>query len=201
MGIQIEDGGGSGETAFVDDNRLRVLAVASSLTNHISIEPANQTVFTVFGTATPVVGIAPVLFVQNNDPTLLMILDRIFVQGVGVGGALPLATQFFSLGFGRTFSAGGADVTPVNQNRTASKVTTGLFKTGTPALTLAGTFVESHRWYMQANGVAFEMIVPRANDIILGRANTFEIQFSSANAGGTVLAVAKFFLSTPTHMG
>lgn len=194
MGLMIEDGMGSGHNAEVSHNRLRVLSIAGSLTDHVSVDEGQ--VYTIIGAATPVVGTATVLFIQNNDPTNLLFFDRIFVQVVGIA-TLPAAADFFELGFGRTFTSGGADTTPVNQNRTSTNIANGTFKTGTPALVMAGTFVQSNKWFAQANGVAFEQITPRADDIILGRSNTLEIRYNSAGAVGTAIATAKFYYATP----
>ena len=197
MGLQIEDGTGSGQLAQVSDNRLRAFAVNVSLTNHISVETDEQTVFTAVGTATVVSGTVVVLHVINNDSSNLLVLDRLYVQGVGMGG-LPVSTAFFSLGYGRTVTSGGTSVTPINQNRTATKVANVTTTASNPNMT--GTFVESHRWFVQANGEAFELINPASNDIILGRSNTVEIQLSSQTSG-TVLTVMKFFMTNPDHMG
>lgn len=133
------------------------------------------------------------MFIQNTDTTKLLIFDRIFVQVVGIA-SIPGANEYFSMGFGRTFSSGGADVVPVNQNKMSTSAATGLFKTTSP--TLIGTYTESHRWYAQGNGVAFETISARANDIILGRSNTLEIRYISAGAVGTALTLAKFYYAT-----
>lgn len=196
MGLQIEDGTGSGELAEVSDNKLRVFAVNDSLTNHISVDSANQTVFIATGTATVVSGTVVALHIINNDPSNLLVIDRVYVQGVGMGG-LPTSTAFFSLGYGRTVTS-GITVTPVNLNRTATKVANVTATTSNPNIT--GTFVESHRWFVQANGQAFELIPAGTDDIILGRSNTVEIQLSSQTSG-SILTVFKFFMTTPTHMG
>lgn len=198
MGIQIEDGTGSGQLVEVSDNRLRAYAVNISLTNHISLEQSNQTVFTAVGTATVVSGTTVLLHVINNDQSDLLVIDRVVVQATGLGGTLPTSGTYFSLGYGRTVTSGGTAITPVNLNRTATKVANVTATSLNPNMT--GTFVESHRWLVQSNGQAFELIPTATDDIILGRSNTVEIQLNS-NTSGNILTIFKFFMATPVHMG
>ena len=203
MGLQIEDGTGSGQLVEVSDNRLRAFAVNVSLTNHLSLEQANQTVFTVVGTAVIVSGTTVVLHVINNDPSDMLVIDRVAVQAIpsiisGPGSA-PSSGTYFSLGYGRTVTSGGTVVTPINLNRTATKVANVTATSSNPNMT--GTFVESHRWLVQGSGAAFELITPASNDIILGRANTVEIQYNSTITSATMLTIFKFFMTTPEHMG
>ena len=198
MGLQIEDGTGTGQLVEVSDNRLRAFAVGVSLTNHISLEQDNQTVFTALGTSTVVSGTTVLLHIINNDPSNLLVVDRVVVQSAGLGGTLPLSGTYFSLGYNRTVTSGGTVLTPVNLNRTATKVANVTATSGNPNMT--GTFLESHRWLVQANGVAFELITPESNDILLGRSNTIEVQLNS-NTSGNILTIFKFFMATAEHMG
>src|SRR3972149_8600985 len=180
MGLQIEDGTGSGTLVQVSDNRLRAFAVNVPLTNHISVEATNQTVFTAIGTATVVSGTTVLLHVINNDPSNLLVMDRVVVQGTNLGG-IPTSGTYFSLGYGRTVTSGGTSITPVNLNRTAVNVANVTATASNPNMT--GTFVESNRWLVQANGTAFELIHSASDDIILGRANTVEVQLNSNTSG------------------
>lgn len=208
MGITIEDGLGTGEMAEVFDNRLRTFAVQDSLMNHLSIEPEHQTVFDAFGTiviASGITGVSGgvVLFVQNNDPSRFVIVDRIYVQiAQPVAAALPQTSTYFSVGFGRTYTSGGNVIATVNENRftTNISVTTAVNSTGA-ILGLTGTFTEALRFYPQA-GPVFE-IVPQAGDsIILTRGNSIEVDFNSGLLGsGIALAVMRFAQVLPGHMG
>ncbi len=198
MGIMIEDGTGSGKLAKVSDERLRTFSVSSSLTNHISSEQENQTVFTAIGTATVVSGTTVLLHIINNDPSDLLVVDRVMIQAAGLGGTLPLSGTYFSLGYGRTVTSGGTSITPVNLNRTSTNAADVTATSSNPNMT--GTFVESHRWIVQSNGQAFEFINAASDDIILGRSNTVEIQLNS-NTSGNILTVFKFFMTTTEHMG
>lgn len=195
MGIQIEDGKGSGLLAEVSsENLLRTLSVAGSVAGHISNDDGG--VFSTFGTATVASGTIVALFIQNNASSELFVLDRLLVEGIDIGGgtAIPNQGAFFSLGFNRTFSSGGTSLTPVVLNRTSVTIANVSVVGSNP--NLAGTFLESHRWYIQANGIAFEMIRPEIDDIILGRSNTLEIRYTSNNTSGTILALAKFIMAS-----
>lgn len=207
MSIQIEDGLGTGELAEIFDNRLRTFAVQDSLMNHISAEPEHQTVYDAFGTiviASGVTGVSGgvVLFVQNNDPTRFLVVDRIYVQVAQPATVLPLTSTYFSVGFGRTFTSGGNVITPVNENRftTNTAVATTVNSTGA-ILGLTGTFTEALRFYPQS-GPIFE-IVPQGSDaIILTRGNSIEVDFNAGLLGsGVALAVMRFAQILPGHMG
>lgn len=199
MGITIEDGKGTGVLAAVnDENLLRTLTVAGTLAGHISDD--DGTVFSTFGTTTVASGIVVALHVINNDPSLLLLLDRVLVQGVDIGGgtAIPNQGAFFSLGYNRTITSGGTALTPTTLNRTAVTVANVTATGGNP--NMAGIFIESHRWYIQANGVAFELIRPEVDDILLGRTNTMEVRYTSNNTSGTVMALCKFIMARENEL-
>lgn len=172
--------------------------MAGTLASHLSID--DGTSFTVFGTATVVSGTVVALHMINNDPSLLLVVDHLYVQGVSISGgsALPNQGAFFSLGYNRTVTSGGVVLTPVTLNRTSVTVAN-ITATGSNP-NMAGTFVESLRWYIQANGVAFDLTIARDDDIILGRTNTLEVRYTSDNSSGTVLSVMKFLMVTNDEM-
>jgi hypothetical protein len=209
MGITIEDGLGSGEMAEVFDNRLRTFAVQDSLMNHLSVEPEHQTVYDTVGTITIASGITSasggiVLFLQNNDPSRFIIIDRIYVQvAQPVAASLPQTSTYFSVGFGRTYLSGGTALNMVNENRftTNTALATAVNVNGATLLGLTGTVTEALRFYPQA-GPVFE-IVPQAGDsIILTRGNSIEVDFSAGILGsGVALAVMRFAQVLPGHMG
>lgn len=199
MGIQLEDGKGTGILQAVNDEGLaRTLTVAGTLSCHASNDDGDT--FTVFGTATVASGTVVALFIQNNDPSLLFLLDHLTVQGVSLTGgvALPSANSFFSLGYNRTTTSGGTTLTPVCINRTSVSVANVTALGGNPNMT--GTFLEGQRWYIQANGVAFDLAISRDDDIILGRTNTLELRYQSDNSTGLVLANMKFIVRIPEEI-
>lgn len=203
MGITLEDGKGSGGLAQVEDNRLRATVTACTLSNHITLDSKDGGVFTTVGTATiTVAGTYYPMFIQNTDPSFLLVFERIIVEIVGVTGgtALPNVGDYFSLLFNSTYTSGGTPITPVNLNRTSTKVANVAAYNNNPVLGVA-TILESHRWYPpNAQGTAFELIRPETDDIILGRNHTVAIRYITANTGGTVLVTIKFLLASADSM-
>lgn len=199
MGIQIEDGRGTGVLAAVnDENLLRTLTVAGSFSGHISHD--DGTAFTVFGTSTVSSGIVVPLTIVNNDPSLLFVIDRLTIQGVSISGgtAIPTEKAFFSIGYNRTVTSGGISLTPICSNRTSVSVANVTATGGNPNMT--GIFVEGQRWYIQGQGIAYDLIISREDDIILGRTNTTEIRYTSDNTSGTVLTTMTFIMARNSEM-
>lgn len=198
---------GTGELAEVFDNRLRTFAVQDSLMNHMSAETEHQTVYDSFGTiviASGITGVSGgvVLFVQNNDPTRFLVVDRIYVQIAQPATVLPLQSSYFSVGFGRTYTSGGNVIAAVNENRftTNTAVATVVNSTGA-VLGLTGTFTESMRFYPQS-GPVFEIVPQGSDGIILTRGNSIEVDFNAGLLGsGIALAVMRFAQVLPGHMG
>lgn len=150
------------------------------------------------GTVTPASGTVVSIFVQNTDTSLYLAVDRIYVQPVTITGgtAIPNTSAYISLGFGRTYSSGGTSLTPVNLNKVSTKTANVTTYSGP---TLAGTFTEAFRWYVEGSSRAFELIPQEGDDIILGRNNTIEIRYTSDNTAGTILTVMKFFFTDVAH--
>lgn len=194
--------------AEVFDNRLRTFSVQDSLMNHLSVEPEHQTVFDVVGSIVVGSGVTAtsggvVLFVQNNDTTRFLIVDRIYVQVANpVTTALPQTSTFFSIGFGRTYLSGGAALSVVNENRfTTNTANATAVNSAGALLGVTGSFTEALRFYPQA-GPVFEMVPQAGDSIILTRGNSIEVDFNAGILGsGIALAVMRFAQVLPGHMG
>lgn len=192
--------------AEVFDNRLRTFSVQDSLMNHLSVENEHQTVYDAMGvivitSGTTGVSGGVVLFVQNNDPTRFLLVDRIYVQVAQPATVLPLASTYFSVGFGRTYTSGGTTITPVNENRFTTNIAIVTSVNSTTLLGLTGTFTEALRFYPQS-GPVFEIVPQGSDSIILTRGNSIEVDFSSGLLGsGVALAVMRFAQALPGHMG
>ena len=175
--------------------------------NHISADPEHQTVYDSVGTiviASGVTGVSGgvVLFVQNNDPTRFLVVDRIYCQVAQPATVLPLQSTYFSVGFGRTYLSGGATIAAVNENRFTTNVAVATVVNSTGAiLGLTGTFTEALRFYPQG-GPVFEIVPQGSDGIILTRGNSIEIDFNAGLLGsGVALAVMRFAQILPGHMG
>jgi hypothetical protein len=197
MGIQIEDGKGTGILTEVNpENRLRVLSASGSLANNVSVQEGN--VYTVIGTSVVTSTQMIPVHVINNDTSLILVLDRIIIQGASLGPNIPNTSSYFSLGYGRTVTSGGTSLTTINLNRTSTKSASVTATGSNPNMT--GTFVESHRSYVQPNASPFELIRADSNDIVLGRSNTLEVQYNSNSTSGAVIVIIKFMMTNPDNM-
>lgn len=197
MGIQIEDGTGGGQLAGVTANKLRVLSVNVPFTLHQTLDPHHLNVYNVIGTVTPASGTVVSLFIQNNS-SLYLCIDRIMVQAVAISGgsAVPNTGAYMKIGFGRTYSAGGVSITPVNLNRSSGNSASA---TAYQNPTLAGTSTEIYRWYIEAANSKFDIVPQGGDSIILGNTNTIEISYVSDNTAGTILTFATFFFTDAAH--
>lgn len=207
MGITIEDGLGTGNMAEVFDNRLRTFSVQDSLMNHMSAESEHQTVFDAQGTLTLASGVTGTsggvaLFVQNNDPTRFLVVDRIYVQVAQQGITLPQASSYFTVGFGRTYTSGGTVITPVNENRFTTNAAVVTTVNSVTLLGLTGTFTEAMKLYPPSTGAAVEIVPQGADSIILTRGNSIEVDFASGIINsGSATAFMRFAMILPGHMG
>ncbi len=193
---------GSGTLAAIANNRIRATVAACALTNHVTLDQSDGGVFTVIGTATITgAGTFYPLFIQNTDPSYLMVIDRLFVEVVGTSGgtAIPNAGDYFSSLFLSTYTSGGTPYTPIVLNRTSTKVANGVFYVANPTLGV-GSVVESHRLYPQANGTSYELIPSRLDDIVLGRSNTLAVRYTTATTSGTILSAVTFMMASIDSM-
>lgn len=175
--------------------------------NHLSVEEEHQTVFDIEGTITLASGVTNVsggvvIFVQNNDPSKFLVVDRIYVQTAQQGVTLPQTSSYFSVGFGRTYTSGGNTITPVNENRFTTNTALVTAVNSVTLLGVTGTFTESLRSYPDSTGRVFEIVPQGSDGIILTRGNSIEIDI---NAGilnsGTAYAAMRFAMVLPGHMG
>ncbi|MCZ7404284.1 MAG: hypothetical protein O8C67_05045 [Candidatus Methanoperedens sp.] len=203
MGINIEDGKGSGQLAQVESNRLRVTATDCSLSNHVTLDADDGGVYSVVATHTWAgAGTFYPLFIQNTDPNYLMVLEKINVEVVSTSGgtAVPNVGDYFSLLFASVYSAAGTPYTPININRTSTKVANVSAFIANPTLTVTAA-VEGNRLHPQANGVTNDLIVTGVNDIVLGRNNTLAIRYITLTTAGTALVNLKFLMVAAASMG
>ena len=143
--------GRSRNTAHVDiENRLWVNAKSSSIQHVIS--SVDQDAYQVSGSATLSSGTVVALHIINNDPNKNMTITYLRHQIIGASGGtdFPNANNWFSARLGRSYSADGSVVLPVNMfggSGNAAAITT---YEGNPTLT--GTAFEFDRWYTKADG-------------------------------------------------
>lgn len=192
MGLLISDGQGSGFSAGVtDENQLKVLAVTHSIQHHNSLTDGNayQSIgdFAAINNATHTI-----LHLINDSSTLNVVVTYLRISAVGLTGgtALPSVTNYFQMGFGRTVSAGGTAVIPVNMNQSSGNTASVTTTDNNP--TMAGTFLEADRWYIEANGI--ENTYYKDGSIVLGVGETMEIRVVSDHTTGTAYARLSFIM-------
>ena len=195
MGLMIDDGVGQGYSAKVTKrNQLATYTESASIQHYIS---ANQ------GQAYQVIGdfatvnnsTHTVLHVKNSDSDRVMVVTYIRVNLLDFAGgtSVPNVATYFDIGFGRTVSSGGTAVTPVNMNRDSGNTASVTATDNNP--TMAGTFTEIDRHYVQAEGQ--EWAYNKEGTVILGLNDTIEIRVTSDHTSGVAYARMSFIMLDP----
>ncbi|NOR58424.1 MAG: hypothetical protein GQ474_07875 [Sulfurimonas sp.] len=152
MPDMIIDGTGSGgyPAKIGSDNRLWVRAIAESQQHTIAHD--NQEAFQVIGTTALSSGTVTALHIKNGsvDKDVVITYLRHQIVDAAGGTAFPNASNYFTLGFNRTYSTGGTLAVPVNTNSGSVTTSQATVYEGNP--TLSGTAKELDRWYTKADG-------------------------------------------------
>ncbi len=179
MGIQIEDGGGSGRLARVTkQQQLKVCSESHHIQHHHSRFFGD--VYQVISTDTGITAATQTLLhLKNTDSTKLLVVSYIRMQAITDTASKPVVGEYFEVGFGRTVSSGGTATTPVNSNRTSGNIAN-VTATGVDP-TMAGTFDQIDTIYNTAS--AEDSKYTKEGSLILGLNDTIEVRFTSAGAG------------------
>jgi len=179
MGINIEDGKGSGRTAAVTSiNQLEVVSESHELQHHYSRH--NGTVFQAISTDTGITAkTQTLLHLKNTDADRICVVTFIRMQAITDTASKPVVGEYFEVGFGRTVGSGGTATTPVVMNRSSAKVAS-VTATGVDP-TMAGTFVLCDKIYNKASGE--EIVFNKQGSMILGLNDTVEVRLVSGGAG------------------
>ncbi len=179
MGLQIEDGGGTGRTVKVTSGyQLKTRTESHHIQHHHS--RFHGEVYQVISTDTGITAATQTLLhIKNTDPTKVLVIKDIRMQAITDTASKPVVGEYFEAGFGRTVASGGEVATPVNLNRTSGNVAS-VTCTGVDPV-MAGTFIQIDKQYNQASGD--EYIYENDGSIVLGLNDTFEIRLGSAGAG------------------
>jgi len=192
MAFMIEDGKGKGYSAEVNaDNQISVFSESASL-QHVQSHLRGgayqvQGFFTAINNSTH-----PILHIKNNSSTLDMVVTYIRMQILDFAGgtALPSTSTYFRLAFDRTYSAAGAEVTPVNMNKKVGNVAPITVYNANP--TLVGTASEFDRWYVKSEGDM--QTYNKEGTLILGLNDTMEVDIVSDHTSGTAVARVSFVM-------
>ena len=185
MGIQIEDGKGSGKIAAVNsENRLTVVSETHSLQYHISRTYGHayqvQSIDTGITAKTQTI-----LHLKNISNTQDLIITYIRMQPV-VTGTVPVIGTYFEIGVGATLTSGGSTVTPINMNQSSGNVAP-VIATGVDP-TMGGTFTVIDKQYIESNGK--EIVYNKEGSFILGSNDTMGIRFTTGGTGETKARVS-----------
>lgn len=192
MPEMIRDGGGRGYLAKVTgENQLKTVAESHSLQHHISRTSGEA--YQVMGDFASINNSTyTILHLRNTNAIKKVCISYMRIQAVGLtgGSSLPDSGTYFQIGYGRTYSSGGTEVTPVVMNQTSGIASGVTSYDNNP--TLAGTFTEFDRWYVEGNGKM--MTFNKEGSVILGQNDTLEIRIVSDHTAGTAYARVTFFL-------
>lgn len=201
MGLQILDGGGSGRLVVVDSQgQLRTATESHELQHHISLH--NGQVYQVIGThdATAAgAGEYTTLHLRNTSTTQWIVVTFIRLQAHMTGGAVAAQTDYFDIGFDRTYASGGATVTPVNTNRTSGNAAAAIVYGANP--TLAGTMTLLDRWYIEHSSAVISnskmQTFNKQGSVILGQNDTLEIK-ATISQNAFLYSRVTFMFKDPT---
>lgn len=183
--------GQTGYTAKVrSDNKITVYATCVS--NQHSVAEEDGESYTAIGTATLASGTVTALHIKNTHTTKSLVITHISHQILDHSGgtALPNASNYLKIAWGRTYSSGGSSVTPVNTKAGSGNVANITMYQGAP--TLAGTANEMDRLYTYAEGFPVES---RTDDALIVPPNqTLEVSYVGDQTAGTIFTRVAFLM-------
>lgn len=152
----------------------------------------HEAVYQCIGTATAASGTVTVLHLKNTSSTKDMVVTYMRVSTVDLAGgtAVPSAAVYLQTGFNETVASGGTACTPTNTNVSSGKVSEVTGTQGAP--TMAGTFVEMDRKYVESDGQ--ETVYNKEGSWILGLNDTMSIRLVSNHTSGTAYARVSFVM-------
>jgi len=192
----IEDGTGTGRRVGVnEENRLQASVVSQELQAHIAYHDEEN--YQVIGTASLSSGTTVCLHIKNTSAVDDMVIFFIRHQVVDQAGgtALPNASNYFSIAYGRTYGSGGSAVTPVNTVAGSLRTATATCYASGP--TLAGTASELDRWYTQAE--ADMNTFAKYGALLLRPTQTAEFRYVGDQSSGTIYTRVTFSMVSSGH--
>jgi len=191
MSHMIKDGTGRGFLVKVtSENELSVESVSESIQHHIS--SVKEQAYQVIGVSTLAASTVVALHVKNTsaDKNLVVTYIRHQVVDPSGGTAIPNSSNYFRVALGRTYSAGGSLVTPVNVfggSGNAAEVTA-----YSSAPTIVGTADEIDRWYTKAE--ADMNTFNKEGAVIVPPNKTMEMSYVGDQTGGIIYARLSFIM-------
>lgn len=129
MGLQIEDGKGSGSVAEVKNNKLLVSATTSSQEHYANHNQGKG--YNVNFTATPTGPGDCFFYMKNQDTSIALSIEGIWIKNA--------ADDYIEITLnGEGSPIGGSDVTPVNMNTSSGLKALGIFQEGSDITGISG---------------------------------------------------------------
>ena len=190
MAFIISDGRGSGnQTKVTNEGALQIIGETHHLQHHFS-RVYGQAYQTLSVTSFSTSGSHSLLHIKNNSSTLLTAFTYFRIQPIEFTG-LPASTDYVSIGFGKQYSSGGVEITPINLNgKSGNQADVTCYREATTT----GTLSEFDRWYLASNGT--EERYEKWGSILLGQNDTLEMLLTTINTSGVIKVRATFVMLT-----
>lgn len=183
---------GSGYGAQINSNNQLHTYTESASQQHIVSERDGKA-FQVWGEANLASGTVVALHCTNDSSTDVAVGTYIRWQILDPSGgtALPNASNYLQIGYGGTFSSGGAITTPVNMNTASGSVSNISCRDSNPTLSGAATYFDRH--YPAAEGDMYNF--NKEGTLILAPGKTLEFSYVGDHTSGKVYVRFSFFIS------
>lgn len=138
------------------------------------------------------------LHFQNTSTTKFLAFTGIKHQLIGASGgtAFPNINNRLTMGFGRIYTSGGSQVTPINLKTASGNKAPCIIYNNNPTLSGTSSYIDD--WYTKADG---DMNVsPMDGSIILAPNSSFEIIYISDQTGGSIYCQASFIIMDPDNL-
>jgi len=183
----ITDGTGTCNAARVtSNNRLDTISTSLSAQARESAERGKS--FQVSGTATPVVGSAPVLWLTNTSAESMIIT---FIRMASSGIISDTEANYFSIVKNPTYNSGGVAVDPINMNYSSNVDAEATAYSGSTPLVLGSTSVEIDRNYKVNDMLSYD----KQGSVVLQKGNSIGIVYTDTATAGEVYARISFYYS------
>jgi hypothetical protein len=121
------------------------------------------------------------LHMTNNSDVYDLLIHRVTAHTVAEAATTPAVGVYWTAGIDRTYTSGGAAVTPKNIYSDSGKDAQVTAYQTSP--TIGGTDAVLDKYYPKLDGERYEMTLPR-DGVVLGPDGTFEVSYTSTGTAG-----------------
>jgi len=192
--MQIADGKGTGKKAQVtSEYKIGADAVVKRATAHVSLEYGDA--YTIMGEAAEANATQQILYIQNQDPDKLLVVETIDLECVDLA-ASAAATVYMDVVFDLLWTADGTAVTAVNLNRTSTLLPLIAAYDTDPTLGAGAVTGPIIKWLPESADPVpqrYELF----GSVILGYDDAITVRLISTGATGTGKALVTFYMLEP----